>query len=564
MFRWCFWVSVCFSIISSGTVVAADSPVDCHIRLTDVTARTGIKFCHTHGGSGQGYIVEGMVAGLVLFDYDNDGFIDIYFLNGAPLKGTVLDYTPQNKLYRNNGDWTFTDVTDEAGVGDTHHGLGVTAGDYDNDGDLDLYLNNFGPNVLYRNNGDKTFTDVTEQAGVANGDRAGAGACFFDMENDGDLDLYVSNYVNFTYENHVPIVIGGKNYQAGPQYYQPVPDTLYRNNGDGTFSDVSDASGIGAHAGPGMGLVGADFDDDGDSDIFVCHDGKPNFFFRNDGQGRFQEEGLLAGVAYDFSGNQNSSMGVDCADYDNDGRLDLFMTDYQAEMPVLYHNIGGGMFEDATSSARITNDLFPHVNWGTGFADLENDGDRDLFIACGHFDRIEEIDDRTSLRVPNYVLMNLGDGTFVDVSKRCGNGLAPVESSRGAGFDDLDNDGDVDIVILNSGAPPTVLRNDSESQGHWLQVRLEAPGRDRHVIGGRIRITAGDSVQIAEVFGGRGYQSQFGMRQYFGLGSNNRVEKIEVRWPGENWETFEGSPADRLLVVRQGDSSPNPIFPPPG
>jgi hypothetical protein len=542
-----FWILCCLPI-----PCLADSPSDCAIRLTDVTAQTGITFRHNHGGSGQGFIVEGMVAGLVIFDYDDDGLMDIYFLNGAPLKGTVAEMPLRNALYRNNGGWKFTDVTQQAGVGDTHHGLGVTAADYDGDGDLDLYLNNFGPNVLYRNNGDRTFTDVTEQAGVGNGNKVGAGTCFFDMENDGDLDLYVSNYVNFTYENHVPIVIGGQNYQAGPQYYQPVPDTLYCNNGDGTFTDVSDSSGIGAHAGPGMGIVGADFDDDGDVDIFVCHDGAPNFLFRNDGKGKFTEDGLLAGVAYNFNGSENSSMGVDCADYDNDGRLDLFMTDYQAEMPVLYRNLGDGMFEDATSAARITNDLFPHVNWGTGFVDFDNDGDRDLFVACGHFDRIEQIDDRTALRIPNFVLMNKGDGKFIDVTGQSGDGLTVIESSRGAGFDDLDNDGDVDAVILNSHAPPTILRNDSVTKNHWLQIELQGSTANRDAIGARIRVSCGDLVQVSEVLGGRGYQSQFGLLQCFGLAEHEQVERIEVRWPGGQWENFAGTVVDRRVIIEQG------------
>jgi hypothetical protein len=545
-----FRTTVLFLALTS-IAAAADPPV-CEIRLTNVTEGTGIAFCHNHGGSGQGYIVEGMVAGVALLDYDSDGLIDVYFLNGAALKGTVLDSPPRNALYRNNGDWTFTDVTEEASVGDTGFGLGVTAGDYDNDGDPDLYLNNFGPNVLYRNNGDRTFTDVTQQAGVGNGDIVGAGANFLDIENDGDLDLYVSNYVNFTYENHVPIIIGGERYQAGPQYYRPVPDTLFRNNGDGTFTDISQSSGIASVAGPGMATVCFDCDDDGDQDVFVCHDGAANFLFQNDGQGNFEEIGLYAGVAYDFYGKENSSMGVDCGDYNNDGLLDLFMTDYQAEMPVLYRNLGGGLFEDATSAARITNDLFPHVNWGTGMVDLDNDGDRDLFIACGHFDRIEKIDDRTSLRIPNFVLMNTGDGRFLDVTDQCGSGLDVVESSRGIGLDDLDNDGDVDVIVLNSHAPPTVMRNDSVDGNHWLQLRLVGATCNRDAVGARVRVVAGDLVLVDEVHSGRGYQGHFGTRLHFGLGGREHVDRIQVRWPGGDPEVFAGGPADRLLEIKQG------------
>ena len=382
--------------LDTPPIWAADSP----IRLDDVTAASLVTFRHSDGGSGQGYIVEGVTAGMASFDYDGDGLVDLYFVNGAPLKGSA-DRTPlHDALYRNNGNGTFTDVTEAAGVGDPGFGLGVTAADYDNDGDQDLYLNNFGPDVLYRNNGDGTFQDVTAEAGVGNGDKVGAGVCFLDIEGDGDLDLYVANYVDFTYENHVPIVVGPHRFRAGPRYYRPVPDTLFRNNGDGSFSDVSGPSGIGSVAGPSMGMVCGDFDDDGDTDVFICNDESANFLFVNDGRGNFKETGLLAGVAYDFYGNANCSMGADCGDYNNDGHLDLFMTDYQGEMPVLYRNLGEGLFEDATSAAAITTELYPHVNWGTGFIDFDNDGDRDLFVACGHFDDVEYIDDRTAMRSP--------------------------------------------------------------------------------------------------------------------------------------------------------------------
>jgi hypothetical protein len=525
---------------------------DCPIQLVDVTEKSGITFRHHDGGSGEGYIVEGVAGALATFDYDNDGLVDIYFLSGAPLKGTVVDKPPRAALYRNNGDWTFSDVTDEAGVGNRGHGMGVVAGDYDNDGDQDLYVTNFGPNVLYRNNGNRTFTDVTAEAGVANGHKVGAGASFFDMEGDGDLDLYVGNYVNFTYENHVPLVVRGRKYMAGPQYYQPVADTLFRNNGNGTFTDVSQASGIAAVAGPCMATLAFDYDDDGDTDVFASNDGQPNFLWQNDGKGNFQEAALLAGVAYDFFGKAHSTMGVDCGDVDGDGRLDLFTTGYQSEMPALYRNLGGAMFEDATSAARITGELFAHVEWGTAFVDFDNDGDQDLFVACGHFDRIEEIDDRTSLKVPNYLLMNTGAGRFVDVSKQAGSGLAPVESSRGAAFDDLDNDGDIDGVVLNSNAPPTILRNESKTAHGWLELRLQGTQHNADAVGAKVRVFAGGKVQLAEAIAGRGYQSHFGTRLHFGVGKAERVEKIEVRWLGKEIETFPGAEAKRLLTLTEG------------
>ncbi len=545
------------------------TPPRCTIHLVNALPDSGISFRHQHGGDGQGYIVEGVVGGLVTFDYDRDGYIDVYFLNGATLKGTTLRTVPHNSLYHNDGDGTFTEVTEAAGVGDKGYGLGVTAGDWDNDGYPDLYVNNFGSNVLYRNNGDGTFRDITALASVRNGDKVGAGTAFLDIEGDGDLDLYVANYVDFTFDNHVSVVVDEQVFITAPGHYNPVPDTLYRNNGDGTFTDVSEAAGIAVHVGPGMGIVCGDFDDDGDADVFVCHDAKANFLFQNDGQGHFEEVGLVAGVAYDFDGTQSTSMGVDCGDVDNDGDLDLFMTDYQQELPILYRNLGGGTFEDATSWARITVDLLPHVNWGTGFGDFDNDGDRDVFIACGHFDAIENVDDRTARKIPNFLLMNTGDGKFVDVSQRAGTGMEIVESSRGIGLDDFDNDGDLDVVVSNSDALASLLRNDSPNQNprqnHWLQVTVIGTKGNRAAVGARVRVVAGDLVQVAEVHSGRGYQSHFGTRLQFGLGDRARVDRIEIRWPkgellggtsGEEWESFPARAVDQHVILVEGSATP--------
>ena len=372
------------------------------IALTDVTGQTQITFKHTDGGSGQRYIMETVSAGLALFDYDGDGDIDIYFLNGAPLKGTKVKKLPVNALYRNEGNWKFTDVTEQSGLGDAGYGLGVAVGDYDNDADLDVYLNNYGPNVLYRNNGDGTFTDVTRQAGVDNGFQVGAGACFLDMDKDGDLDLYVSNYLQFSYDKHVSSMADGYPTYANPKTYPPLPDTLYRNNGDGTFTDVSKASGVGNHAGWGMGMVCADYDNDGDTDVFVGNDVAENFLFQNDGRGRFEEVGLAAGTAYKVDGSPSASMGVDCGDYDNDGWLDFFVTSYQQELAVLYRNLGDGVFEDVTMTTGAAAGTLPNVTWGNSFVDFDNDGDRDIFIACGHLqDNVDHYDDVTSYHQRN-------------------------------------------------------------------------------------------------------------------------------------------------------------------
>jgi len=528
------------------------------IILTDVTKQTGITFVHTDGSSGNRFIMETVTAGLALFDYDNDGDIDIYFVNGAPLKGTPpsRDGPPKNALYRNDGGWKFTDVTEQAGVGDTGYGLGVAVGDYDNDGYQDIYLNNFGLNVLYHNNGDGTFTDVTKQAGVEDSPpHVGAGTCFFDMDKDGDLDLFVSHYLEFSYDKHVTTTTMGIPVYANPRFYKPVPNVLYRNNGDGTFTDVSLESGIGKHAGYGMGTVCADYDNDGDTDIFVANDVSENFLFKNDGKVKFEEVGVETGFAYDGQGDEQGSMGVDCGDYDNDGWLDFYVTSYQHQLATLYRNIEGDALEDVTLATGAGAGTLPHVTWGNSFVDFDNDGDRDIFVACGHLqDNVELYDDTTSYYAQNILLMNTGDGKFIDVSATSGDGMKVKLSSRGAGFDDLDNDGDVDVVILNSRREPTILRNDSPAKGHWLQVCLKGTKTNRDGVGARVKVTAGNLVLVDEVHSGRGYQSHYGSRLYFGLGSRTKVDRIEVRWIGGGVDVFENIAVDQLVTLTEGSS----------
>jgi len=525
----------------------------CTIRLEDVTANTGITFQHTHGGCGRRYIVESVSAGLALFDYDGDGDVDVYLLNGAPLQGTEVEAPPRNALYRNEGGWRFTDVTDRAGVGDSGFGLGVCVGDYDNDGDADLFLDNYGPNVLYRNRGDGTFTDATREAGVAGGRRVGAGANFLDADRDGDLDLFVSNYLMFTYDTHVARTTRGVPKYPGPRDHAPESNLLYRNNGDGTFTDVSEASGISAHRSWGMGTICCDPDDDGDTDILVANDVAANFLFMNDGTGKFKEVGFLAGMAYDFNGFEHASMGVECGDYNNDGRLDIYVTSYQKELASLYQNLGNGTFEDVTQMTGAGAGTLPYVTWGNGLVDFDNDGDRDIFVACGHIqDTIERYDDTSSYHARNVLLMNTGNGRFVNVSDRAGVGMQVKLSSRGAAFDDLDNDGDVDVVVLNSRREPTILRNDSLPGNHWIQIRLRGTKTNRDGVGARVTVTAGDLTQIDEVHSGRGYQSHYGTRLHFGLGRRDRVDRIEVRWIGGGVDRLENVAVDRLVTITEG------------
>ncbi|MHC4324013.1 MAG: CRTAC1 family protein [Planctomycetota bacterium] len=536
---------------------SVDALAESPILLRNVTSRTGINFVHTDGSSGLHYVMETVSAGLALFDYDSDGDIDIYFLNGAPFKETKADVAPKNTLYRNEGNWKFTDVTEKAGVGDLSYGLGVAVGDYDNDGNPDIYLNNYGPNVLYRNNGDGTFTDVTEKAGVGNGSHVGAGTCFLDIDKDGDLDLYVSIYLDFSYEKHVAMTTKGYPVYANPRFYSPLPDFLYRNNGDDTFTDVSKSSGVGDHAGWGMGTVCGDYDNDGDTDIFVANDVGENFLFQNDGSGKFEEVGLMTATAYDLHGDEQGSMGVDCGDYDNDGFLDFYVTSYQGQLATLYRNLGSGMFEDVTLVTGSGTGTLPHVTWGNSFVDFDNNGNRDLFIACGHLqDNVEKYDDTTTYTAQNILLMNTGDGKFIDVSDQSGDGMKVKLSSRGAAFDDLDNDGDIDVVILNSRREPTILRNDSPTKNHWLQVRLRGTKTNRDGIGARVKISAGDLTLIDEVHSGHGYQSHYGTRLHFGLGNRDKIDRIEVRWIGGGVDIMENVRANQLLTITELSTDP--------
>jgi len=544
-----------------GTVLVCASAVfpasaACPIQLRDVTRQTGVTFKHTDGNCGKRYMFEPMSAGVALLDYDDDGDVDIYFLNGAPLRGTKVAAVPQNALYRNDGNFKFTDVTRQSGAGDTGYGLGVAVGDYDNDGDADIYVNNYGPNVLYRNNGNGTFTDVTKTAGVANGHRVGAGANFIDIDKDGDLDLFVSSYVTWSYEAHIVRRRGEFEVYSGPRDYRKTRNALYRNNGNGTFTDVSAKSGIASHVSTGMGTVCADYDNDGDTDIIVANDDWGNFLFQNDGKGKFAEVALTSGIAYDLRGGAQSSMGVACGDYNNDGRLDFHMTSYQRELATLYKNLGGGLFGDVTRATGAGTGTFSHVTWGNGLVDFDSDGDRDIFIACGHLnDNVAKYDDTTVYDARNILLMNTGKGKFVNVSDKCGDGLAAKLSSRGAAFDDLDNDGDIDAVILNSRGGPTILRNDSPKGNHRIRIRLRGTKSNRDGVGARVKVVAGNLTQIDEVHSGQGYQSHYGMRLHFGLGKRDRIDRIEVRWIGGGLDVVKNVGVDQLLTITEGGAA---------
>ena len=545
-----FFIAIFHPPQASAFVQQEQPSID--FRMVDVSSSTGIHWEHTTGKSGMGYLAEGVATGLASFDYDLDGFVDIYFLNGRSLKNPDKDIDRDAGLHRNRGGMDFQDITASSLAINKTFGLGAVVADYNGDGFPDLYLSNYGPNKFYMNAGDGTFIDVTAETGTANGNKFGGGVAFCDFNRDGELDLYVGNYVDFTVENAVSVNRNGKIFHAGPVYYKSVPDTLFYGNGDGTFSDVSQVSGIAKYAGPTMGLIATDLTGDGHPDVYTCNDGKANFFFVNDGKGNFSEEALIAGLAFDFRGTANASMGVDIGDYDGDGLFDLITTNYQNELPVLYRNLGEGVFEDASTSARVAESIIPHVTWGTSFMDFDNDGQLDLFIAAGHFDDAEISDDRTAKKVRDFLMVNR-NGKYIDVSSQIG--LTAVESSRGAVFEDFDNDGDIDIVVLNANAKPTVYRNDSASKHSYVALKLVDTKGNRDAIGARVHAEHSVLTKDFVVVSGRGYQSHYGDRLHIGLNQlNEAIVRITVIWADGESETFEVA-SNRTSILTRGNKA---------
>lgn len=524
-------------------------PLYANPRFHDATQEAGIDFVHVNGASGQKFVIETVGPGGGFFDYDGDGRLDIYLINGAAVPGTEYDPAPQNALYYNRGDGTFADVTEHADVGDTGYGMGCAVGDIDNDGDLDLYVTNFGANVLYRNEGDGTFADVTASAQV--GDEGwGASAAFADIDRDGFVDLYVGNYHNFSYTNHRVCAEGGSGLQlyCGPEAFDGVTDVLYRNEGDGTFADITTAAGLGSTEGKELGVVFGDVDLDGDPDLYLANDKTLNFLYLNDGTGHFADEALLAGVAYNEDGDVEAGMGVDMGDYDNDGDYDLFVTNFQWETNTLYKNLGDGSFVDETFLAGLGKDSIAYLAWGTRFFDVDNDGDRDLFIANGHLESDVEQYENATFPQRNQLFLNVGDGRFEEYVED-GGALSLKRVSRGAAFGDYDDDGDIDVLVANVAAQPTLMRNDGAS-GQWVRLRLEGRDSNRAGIGTRVEVTSGGRVQTDEVRSGASYLSQSDVQLHFGLGTSTSIERAVVYWPSGRVEEYAdlGVNQEHLLV----------------
>ena len=526
--------------------------IEFSIPFTDVTDTVGIRFTHTNGAAGEFHLPETLGAGGAFLDYDNDGYLDLYLVNSAA----------PSVLFRNKGDGTFTDVTESAKVSNQgSYGHGVACGDYDNDGYVDLYVTNFGENRLYYNNGDGTFTDVTVQAGVGD-PRWSSSATFFDYNNDGYLDLYVVNYVNYRLDTSAPICFESPAFgttekvrgYCHPKHFEGAPDRLYRNNGDGTFTDATDAANIrdpgGMFLGKGLGVVAADFDADGNPDIYVANDDTPNYLFYNKGDGTFAEIAILTGCAYSVDGIAQAGMGVDAGDYNGDGLLDLFVTNFSYETNTLYRNNGDGTFTDVSYKARLGEESYLSLGFGTGFFDPDNDGYLDIFIANGHiFPNVERTTDVLSYKQPNQLFRNHGDSTFVEMQFE---GRDAV--SRGTLFGDYDNDGDTDLLVTQLNDKVTLLRNENRTSNNYLHLKLIGTQSNRDGIGARVTLTLGTESRTREVHRGYSYLSSNDPRLLFGLGERTVVDKLQIRWQSGVVQILENLAGNQELVVTEPTS----------
>ena len=508
------------------------------VAFEDVAARAGIGFVLENGAAGKWRQIETMVAGAVAFDADGDGRPDLFFVNGA---------AGGNRFYRNRGDGTFADATAGSGLAGEGFGIGGAAADFDNDGDQDLFVVGVGRNFLYRNRGDGTFEDLTGRAGLGSGKGWAVSAGWFDYDADGNVDLFMVNYVDWKPGADPPCTTGGVRTYCHPKHYKGLPNQLYRNNGDGTFRDVSVESGIGAAVGKGMGLAFLDFDGDGRLDVFVANDTVPNFLFRNEGGGRFREVGMQAGVGLNEDGRALSSMGVDARDVNNDGKEDMWLTANANETFPLFVNLGRGLFGDETYPSTIGRATMAFTGWSNGIFDFNNDGRKDLFGACGSIDSNTEAFSHRKSKQENRVFVNEGGGVFTAASLGTGVGM-----HRGAAFADFDGDGRVDVAVTRIGEPAVLLRNVSVGTGHWLGIRLKGKRANRDGLGAMIRVKGvWGAEQWNRVTTAVGYGSSSDRVAHFGLGADSKVAIVEITWPGGGKQTLRDVAVDRVVQVEE-------------
>jgi hypothetical protein len=554
------WLLLCFLSAPAAVSAQADEPLA--VKFVNVAAQSGLRARTIYGDERKNrYLLETTGSGAAFIDYDGDGWQDIFLANGTRLGAPPREQTPTYRLYRNTGQGTFQDVTEKAGLARTGWGQGVCAGDFNDDGREDLFVSSYGKNALYRNNGGGTFTDVAERAGVANNrTRWGSGCAFLDYDRDGRLDLFVASYIDLDLKTAPlpetgPCLYKGLTVACGPPGLAGGVNALYRNEGGGTFADVSEKAGITRTNGTyGLGVLTADFDNDGWPDVYVANDSAPAALYRNNRNGTFTDVGVEAGCALSIDGKPQAGMGVSAGDYDRDGWLDIFKTNFAGDTSTLYHNAGGAVFDDVTFPAGVgVNTRW--LGWGCGFLDADNDGWPDIFLVNGHvYPEVERLSTEAGYAQRKVLYRNLRNGRFRDVSEEVGGAVVEPTTARGAAFGDFDNDGDIDILINPVNAFPELLRAETGGRNNWLKLKLVGTKSNRSAIGARVKCVTADGTQIDEVRSGGSYYSQNDLRVHFGVGVNQKVKTIEIRWPSGQVDTLKDVPVNRILTVKEGST----------
>lgn len=540
-------------LVATAATTAIASAADTPVQFVDIARQAGVAFHHVNGASAEKHLIETMGSGGLFFDFDGDGWIDIFVVDGGSIADAAVARRARHRLYRNRADGTFADISGGSGIQHREYGMGACSGDYDGDGRPDLYITHDGPNALYRNRGDGTFSDVTASARV--GERRWSASCAFaDLDRDGDLDLWVVNYVDAD-RSQSPFCGNarlGERFYCHPLKYDPLPSTVYRND-KGIFTDVSAASGVGALRANGLGIVIADYDGDGWPDVFVANDTMPNFLFRNTGQFRFVETALASGVAVGADGTARAGMGIDTGDYDGDGRLDVVITNLDFEMHSLHRSLDRGLFTYATTESGIGFPTLPFVGFGVAFLDFDNDAQLDIAIVNGHIlDNAERFRTGSTYAQRKLLFRNTTRRRFVEAGRTAGPAFAAEKVGRGLATGDIDNDGDLDLLVTNNGQDVELLRNDGGNRGNGLLVRLRGAAANAEAIGARIRITSGSRTQRRDVKAGSGYLGQNDLRAHFGLGTTARADAIEVTWPSGGMETVSNVAANQIITIAEG------------
>jgi hypothetical protein len=549
-----FYVICVFAVF---LLIVSIYSADSRVQFVNLASEAGLTFKHENGASKEKLMPETFGSGIAWIDYDNDGWIDLYFANGADLaRGKP---SPGNALFKNLGNGKFADVTAKAGVaGHGQFSTGVTVGDYDNDGFLDIYVTGYGSNQLFHNNGDGTFTDVTAKAGVAGGGWCSS-AAWLDYDKDGWLDLFVVHYLDYDIKNAPYCGFKREGYRmyCDPQQFDGMPALLCHNNKDGTFTEVSRKAGVANPAGKGLGVTVGDLDLDGWPDIFVTNDGVRNFLYRNKGDGTFADVTYGALVGYDMNGKPMAGMGTEIADYDGDGLPDIFMTAFSREYNTLFHNLGKLRFEDVTLRAGLESGYLT-LAFGTKLFDFDNDGDLDIYCTNGHVtDNVELYDPQLSYKQTDLLYENVGGGRFRDVSAESGPAFRIKHVGRGAAIGDFDNDGDLDIVVADCGGPPLLLRNDGANRNHWIAIRARGRESNRFGVGAKVRVTSGGRAQLREINPAGSYLSTSDVRLYIGLGSETRITRLEIEWPSGKRQTLQDISANQTLLLDEENASRN-------